>query len=85
LVPSTGVTVKVFPVQIEDVIADIAGVGLTVTVTVNVDPVQVAVAGVTVYVAVAMLLVAFERVPVMTEPLPAAPPVNPVPAGAFQV
>jgi hypothetical protein len=44
----TGVTVKLFPVHIEAVIADIAGIGFIVTITVNVDPVQLPAVGVTV-------------------------------------
>jgi hypothetical protein len=44
----TGVTVNVEPLQTEEVIAFIAGVGFTVTVTVNVLPVQLPDRGVTV-------------------------------------
>jgi hypothetical protein len=82
-VPSRGVTVKVLPVHTDVVIADTAGLGLIVTTTENVDPVQLAVAGVTVYVAVTALLVVLVSVPVIPDPLPANPPVNPEPDGAF--
>ena len=52
LVPSTGDAVKPVPPQVVEVMAVMAGLGLTVTVTVKVDPVQLPVNGVTVYVAV---------------------------------
>jgi len=48
LVPLTGVTVKVPPLQILVVIFVIAGIGFTVTVTVNVFPVHEPAVGVTV-------------------------------------
>ena len=48
MVTLAGVTVKVAPLQINDVIAVIAGFGFTVTVTVNVEPGQLPAVGVTV-------------------------------------
>ena len=73
------------PEQIVTVLAAIVAFGLTVTVTWNVAPVHVPVYGVTVYVAVATLLVVFVSVPVMVEPLPDEPPLNPDPDGADQL
>src|SRR5450759_567947 len=67
-------------------IALIAGFGLTVTVTVNDDPVQLPDTGITVYVAVRTVLVVLVSVPeISVAPLPVAPPVKPVPAGAAQL
>ncbi len=58
---------------------------MIVTVTVNVEPGQLSgVVGVTVYTAVASLDPVFISVPVMLDPLPDAPPENPVPVGALQ-
>jgi hypothetical protein len=85
LVLLTGVTVKLPPEQIVEAIPVTAGIGLIVTVTVNVEPVQLPALGVTVYVAVCAVFVTMESVPVIDEPLPAAPPVNPVPVGAVHV
>ena len=67
-------------------IAVIAGFGFTLTVIVKVEPGQLPKAtddvGATVYVAVCAVVVELESVPLMLVPLPDAPPVNPVPAGA---
>ena len=84
-------TVKPTPVQTADVIAVIAGLGLTVTVTVKDVPVQLPraaeVTGVTVYVAVCAELDVLASVPVIfAAPLADAPPViPPVTAGALQL
>ena len=84
-------TEKAVPVQTADVIAVIAGLGLTVTVTIKDVPVQLPrtaeVTGVTVYVAVCAELDVFVSVPVMSDaPLPDAPPViPPVTAGVLQL
>jgi hypothetical protein len=48
LVPFAGVMLNPVPLQMDDVIAEIAGIGFTVTVIVNALPVQVPETGVTV-------------------------------------
>ena len=62
------------------------GVGLTVAVILNEAPTQLPVVpevGVTVYVAVTGAEVGLESVPFIELPLPAAPPVKPLPVGAL--
>jgi hypothetical protein len=86
LVIFAGVTTKVDPLQMVVAMVVNDGFGFTVTVTTNVAPVQLPDTGATVYVAVCGLFVVLVSVPVILEaPLPAAPPVKPVPAGADQV
>ena len=87
LVPFTGVTVKLMPVQLTVLIAVTAATGLTVTVNWNVAPVQLPVNGVTVYVALCSVFSGLVRVP--NNPfcvVPNAPPViPPVTIGATQL
>ena len=90
LVTSTGDTVKPVALHTVAAMSPMAGLGLTVTVTVNVGPTQlpnnIDEVGVTVYVAVTAALVVLVSVPLMfNAPAPAAPPVNPAPAGAAQL
>ena len=84
--PLTGATLKPTPLHIVAFIAVIAGFGFTFTVIVKVAPVQLPKAtddvGVTVYIAVCAVVVVLASVPFMFVPLPDAPPVKPVPAGA---
>ena len=74
--PSTGLTLKLPPLQIALVRLLIAGVGLTVTVTVNEDPVHgpAGDCGVTVYVAVPATLPELVSVPFMVAPALPTPP-----------
>ena len=71
-VPSTGLTVKLLPLQMAGVKLFTAGIGLTVTVTVKSFPVHgpSGDTGVTVYVAVPALLPVFISVPVILAPDP---------------
>ena len=82
-----GVAVNVLPLHIAAAMFEIVGAGLTVTITVNVAPGHVPTVGVTVYVAVCVVLVGFERVPlIFTNAFPDAPPVKPpVTTGAAQL
>src|SRR5664280_386687 len=88
--PLTGATVNDPALQMVAVLLAMAGFGFTVTVTVNVAPTQLPNntddVGVTVYVAVTAAFVVLVSVPLMfAAPAPAAPPVNPAPAGAAQL
>jgi hypothetical protein len=83
LVVFTGVTVKVFPVQTEDVIEVTEGEGLTVTVTLNVVPLQEPAVGVTTYTTFIAAFVVFVSVPlILVADAPEAVPVTPVTDGA---
>lgn len=77
-VTSTGLTLKLPPLQIAAVLLLTAGVGFTVTVTVNVEPVHgpAGDCGVTVYVAVPAVLPVLASVPVIFAPDPPTPPVT---------
>jgi hypothetical protein len=79
-----GVEVNEPPLQIASVIPVTDGFGSIVNVTVKVGPVQLPDVGVTVYIAVCEVFVMFVSSPLMTAPVPAAPPVKPDPEGADQ-
>ncbi len=76
-VPLVGNNVKPVPLQTVVVMVVTAGLGFTVTVMVKATPIQDPVVGVTMYIAVWAAFVGFTRFPLMLEPLPLAPPVNP--------
>ena len=87
LVPSTGVTLKLTPLQVTVVIGVTIAVGSTVTVRVNGKLVPQPAFGVTKYVAVTAELVILFSVPVIeaTSLVWDTPPVKPVPVGVVHV
>jgi len=79
LIPFVGDTTKAIPLHVVAVIAVIAASGLIVTVNWNEAPTPHAtVLGVTVYVALCAVLVELNKVPLIVDPLPDAPPLTPV-------
>jgi hypothetical protein len=85
LVVFTGVAVNEFPLQMVELIAVTAGVGLTVTVTLNAVPPQDPEVGVTEYTTLMAALVVLVKVPEMFAAfVPEAAPVIPATTGADQ-
>jgi hypothetical protein len=85
LVVFTGVAVNEFPLQMVELIAVTAGVGLTVTVTLNAVPPQDPEVGVTEYTTLMAALVVLVKVPeILAAFVPDDAPVIPATTGADQ-